>query len=499
MPTQAASFLQTEAPAQDVIAFSVGPSSQRPSGAVPGYVYSDTTLNALFQWSGTSWIQLPIAAPFPFTGGTTANRPVPTFPYLYMDTTLQQLLSWNGSTWVVIGPISQPPPPLIQPPQITSQPASQTVGLAASVTFTVAATGAGSLTYQWSFNGVSIGGATSASYNIPSSGQANGGTYTVTVTGSGGTTTSQGAVLTVTGAPFITQQPSSQTVPAGGTANFSVGATGTAPLTYQWLLNNVVINGATSSTHSASNVQAANAGNYTVTVTNGSGSATSSAANLNVTPVAHSATWSSYSGVAVLTSASNIIFGFQVANANISASTINFQLTPSNGTFPAGVAFSVFAVGGGSALFTKTSAGGETALNAAISVPTTSPNAGYTVVCSYSSALVVTGVVSIVSGSAVFINSSIRATVYGGLVYPPQGFAMEMATNTLATGSIVNASFYQSLSHTYYGPPFAWNFNSNTATNPLNNFTVGSNTVSLTGYAPPGATGDSVLELDSTT
>ncbi|HEX2711997.1 MAG TPA: immunoglobulin domain-containing protein, partial [Candidatus Acidoferrales bacterium] len=47
--------------------------------------------------------------------------------------------------------------------------------------------------------------------------------------------------------PSIMTQPTSQTVPPGQTATFSVGATGTAPLSYQWRKNGVAISGATSS------------------------------------------------------------------------------------------------------------------------------------------------------------------------------------------------------------------------------------------------------------
>jgi len=50
-----------------------------------------------------------------------------------------------------------------------------------------------------------------------------------------------------TTAPTITTQPASQTVTAGQTASFSVAATGTAPLSYQWRKNNVAISGAISS------------------------------------------------------------------------------------------------------------------------------------------------------------------------------------------------------------------------------------------------------------
>jgi uncharacterized protein YjdB len=83
-------------------------------------------------------------------------------------------------------------------------------------------------------------------------------------------------------APAISSQPSSSTVTAGQTATFSVTATGTAPLSYQWRKDGSAISGATSSTLTLASVSAANAGTYTVVVTNSAGSVTSTGAVLTV-------------------------------------------------------------------------------------------------------------------------------------------------------------------------------------------------------------------------
>ncbi len=76
---------------------------------------------------------------------------------------------------------------------------------------------------------------------------------------------------------------SSQVVPAGSNATFTVAATGTAPLSYQWEFNGVDIAGATSATFTITNVTTANAGSYTVIVSNAEGSATSTSATLALT------------------------------------------------------------------------------------------------------------------------------------------------------------------------------------------------------------------------
>jgi hypothetical protein len=83
-------------------------------------------------------------------------------------------------------------------------------------------------------------------------------------------------------APTIISQPQSQTVAAGANVTFTVTATGTAPLSYQWRRNGTNVSGATSTSLTLSNVQPANAGNYSVRVTNAFGVATSSNAVLTV-------------------------------------------------------------------------------------------------------------------------------------------------------------------------------------------------------------------------
>jgi len=83
-------------------------------------------------------------------------------------------------------------------------------------------------------------------------------------------------------APGITMQPTNVVTTAGGTANFYVSATGSAPLTYQWTFGANAISGATATALALSNVQASQAGNYAVIVSNPSGSLTSTVATLTV-------------------------------------------------------------------------------------------------------------------------------------------------------------------------------------------------------------------------
>jgi hypothetical protein len=83
--------------------------------------------------------------------------------------------------------------------------------------------------------------------------------------------------------PVITAQPTNFVSYVGGAASFTVTATGSAPLNYQWHFNGTTaIAGATNATLVLSDVQLSNAGSYSVTINNSIGSATSQLAALTV-------------------------------------------------------------------------------------------------------------------------------------------------------------------------------------------------------------------------
>jgi hypothetical protein len=87
-----------------------------------------------------------------------------------------------------------------------------------------------------------------------------------------------------TSAPSITLQPSDQAVAAGQAATFTVSASGTAPLSYQWQRGSTPISGATAASYStAVTVAGDNGSTFAVIVSNTSGSATSRSATLTVT------------------------------------------------------------------------------------------------------------------------------------------------------------------------------------------------------------------------
>ncbi|MGO9601160.1 MAG: IPT/TIG domain-containing protein [Isosphaeraceae bacterium] len=145
--------------------------------------------------------------------------------------------------------------------------------------------------------GVSFGGAALAasSFTVNSATQITAvapaasaaGSVDVTVTTPSGTSaTSASDQFTYVAAPNITSQPTSQTVNVGQSASFSVTASGTGTLTYQWkkLVNGTWTNlsGATSSTYTITVAATTDAGSYWVIVASLGGSVTSSAATLTV-------------------------------------------------------------------------------------------------------------------------------------------------------------------------------------------------------------------------
>jgi hypothetical protein len=83
-------------------------------------------------------------------------------------------------------------------------------------------------------------------------------------------------------APQITNGPTNQSVALGSDAAFSVNATGSDILSYQWFFNSNNIAGATNAALALTNVQPALAGPYFVIVTNAYGAATSSVATLDI-------------------------------------------------------------------------------------------------------------------------------------------------------------------------------------------------------------------------
>ena len=165
-------------------------------------------------------------------------------------------------------------------PVITGQPVSQAVAQNSPVTLSVAAIGSAPLGYQWYLNGNPIPGATASTLSIPSAQGSDGGDYTVVISNLAGAVTSQVATLVVLAPPLITDPPLSQSIPSNSPVTFSVAATGSPTLLFQWRFNGVAISGATTTNFSLASAQLTNVGNYSVVVRNPIGSVTSVVATL---------------------------------------------------------------------------------------------------------------------------------------------------------------------------------------------------------------------------
>jgi hypothetical protein len=171
------------------------------------------------------------------------------------------------------------------PPAITQQPSSVAVAPGSNVTFNVTASGTEPLGYQWFFNETNtLGGAITSTLLVAGAQTANEGGYSVIVTNSFGSVTSQLATLTLLFSPIVVEQPVSQTVEAGAPVTFSVSVsnTTTLPISYLWqitppggattVLTNIILN-QTNCLFAFASATDSDAGTYTVAVTNAAGAA----------------------------------------------------------------------------------------------------------------------------------------------------------------------------------------------------------------------------------
>jgi subtilisin family serine protease/outer membrane protein assembly factor BamB len=200
------------------------------------------------------------------------------------------------------------------------QPTSVTVAVEEKAVFSAGAVGQAPLTYQWSYNGQAISGATAATYVVNPVYHSNGGKYSVKVTdNTKATITSNDATLTISTPlvqPTVLTAPVAQTILNGSGATLSVVASGSAPFTYQWLRDGAPIAGATSATISLTNLHPADTAKYSVTITNFGGSVTSTPVSVTVNSI------SRISNLSVLTTLSGagdaFTLGYVVGGARTS-------------------------------------------------------------------------------------------------------------------------------------------------------------------------------------
>jgi hypothetical protein len=173
------------------------------------------------------------------------------------SSTVLQIGASDYSTYLGLDDVSVTP---ISVPTLTVEPTNLTVFPGSNAIFSATANGSAPLVYHWRKNGANlvnggnISGATTNVLKITAATTSNTGNYDLVVTNTYGSVTSSVAVLTIALPPAITGSLTNQTVECGGGATFTVNASGTPPLSYQWSLNNAVISGATNNSFSLSGV-----------------------------------------------------------------------------------------------------------------------------------------------------------------------------------------------------------------------------------------------------
>jgi len=190
------------------------------------------------------------------------------------------------------------------PVVLTTQPlgSTQCAGTNKSFSVVVSATTVPAATFQWQRNGVSlangltgtgtlISGVTTATLSLASIDIADSGAYRCVVSTPCDITFSNLAVLNVTPGTFITSNPAPVIILVGSNAAFSITASGTGPITFQWQRNGVnvangvqasgsIFAGTTTTTLAIAGAALGDTGNYRCTITSPCGVFNSSAAAL---------------------------------------------------------------------------------------------------------------------------------------------------------------------------------------------------------------------------
>ena len=166
------------------------------------------------------------------------------------------------------------------PPSVTTQPINQSVCPSSGASFSVTAVGTAPFIYQWRKNGTNITSATNSQLSFANCQSADAGNYTCIISNTCGAITGNPASLDIYALPSITVQPLGQSVCPSTNVIFSVSATGTAPLNYQWRKNGTNITSATNSQFSILNSQLVDAAGYSCVISNSCGNITSNTASL---------------------------------------------------------------------------------------------------------------------------------------------------------------------------------------------------------------------------
>ena len=167
-------------------------------------------------------------------------------------------------------------------PQITQHPLSKKKNPGISITFSITVSGMPPVSYQWLKDGAPINNAVADSYTIDSISENDEGYFTCRVTNDAGSLVSNAAKLSVNDPPNIFRHPLSQTRNPETSVTFSVIASGTPPISYQWMKDESLIDNAIAESYTIDSVSKTDEGTFVCRVTNKAGSISSSPAVLSV-------------------------------------------------------------------------------------------------------------------------------------------------------------------------------------------------------------------------
>ena len=251
------------------------------AGELSGGAAYPAMLDDLWYWDGSAWQPGP--------RGPAARAAVG----MAFDLVRKVTVLHGGYDTGTLGPLSDTWELDAAAPELTLLPKAKTACAGDRVVFTVAATGAGPLAYQWYRNdrplvaGGNIAGATAATLRIDPIMAGDAGEYHVRVADFCGATTSPKVALTVPVATQITRPPADATVLEGRAARFTVTALGT-DLRYAWfkdgqpLSDGGRVSGAATGVLRIADARLADAGGYTVRVAGACGEVVSTPATLTV-------------------------------------------------------------------------------------------------------------------------------------------------------------------------------------------------------------------------
>lgn len=161
-------------------------------------------------------------------------------------------------------------------PSITQQPPTSTGATnGGTVAISVGVAGSQPLAYQWYQNNISSFGRTNNPLVITNFSSGLAGNWTLVATNLYGRTTSSIVNVQIGTVPSIFTQPNNQTLFGTGNVGMVVGASGTAPLSFQWYQNNSPVPGLNTNSFTITNAVPPNAGSYYLVVSNFVGSVTS--------------------------------------------------------------------------------------------------------------------------------------------------------------------------------------------------------------------------------